>query len=838
MDRIAWRSLRARPGRTILTILGVALGVAVLFAGLATNVAIESSVDRTVHDLVGRADLRVAAFGETGLSRETIDTIAGTDGVAVAAPALERQTYLLTGPSAGLPAPVTIVGIDPTVEPLVHDLTLVAGVGLTGNDEPSALITQRLAAEDGLAVGSALTVQGAGGTGDYRVVGILAGDGPLVGTLGRTVVVPLRTAQAVFDEAGVSRVDIGLSDGTDPTTIAAALQDRLLVEPYVLSSPTDLAASLRSSTADFQAMTALIAAIALFTGAFLIFNTLSMTLAERARELGLLRAAGATRGQVTGYVLRQAFVLGVVGSVLGVILGSLLAAAMVAYVRTVGDVTLDGPNLPVSAFVAAFVVGVVVTLAAALEPARRAGRISPIEALKTRSEGPLARRARLGWLVVVFVAVAVAGLLVWPRGIGDGGVFRALIVYAILLIATLLLPLILRPLTSLAGRPFALLFRFEERLARGSLIRDRSRAILTIGPLAVGLAAVVALGAVGQNARASAGAWIADVIPGDVVATSIRPIPADEGIAAALAETPGVARVSPMATFALALNGSRIDGAAMSGADLAATGRLRFVAGDREAALAALDAGGAAVVPEALAARLGLALDQVLDVATADGTSLPLRIVGIAERTLPGHGGEAILVGWDDAIGQLGVAGADAFAIEFAADAPPTVREDLAAAAAASALEIVTLAQIRGTIDSELSRIFGLFDALAMVAVLVAALGIVNTLTMNVIERVREIGILRAAGMTRRQVWRSVVVEAGIVGVAGTLMGVATGLVIGLAMVVLAGGRVGVEGITAFVPWAIVAGAFVLGATVAMLAAAYPAHVASRISIIRAVQYE
>jgi len=816
----------------------VALGVAVLFAGLATNVAIESSVDRTVRDLVGRADLRVAAFGETGLSATTIEAIRGTPGVAVAAPALERQTYLLQGPTASLPAPVTVVGVDPALEPAVHDLTLASGSALVADDERSALITQRLAAQDGLALGSELTVQGAGPTAHYRVIGILAGDGPAVGTFGRTVVVPLLTAQAVFQQTGVSRVDLALAEGADAATVTAALGSRLLSQPYVLSSPADLAASLRSSTADFQAMTALIAAIALFTGAFLIFNTLSMTLVERVRELGLLRAAGATRGQVTGYVLRQAFLLGVVGSVLGVVLGALLAVAIVAYVRTVGDVTLDGPTLPVSAAVAAFLVGVIVTLAAALEPARRAGRIPPIEALKARSEGPSARRARLGWLVVVLVVVAAAGLLVWPRGIGDTGIPRALIVYTILLLATLLLPVVMRPLTRLAGSLFALPFRLEERLARGSLDRDRSRAILTIGPLAVGLAAVVALGAVGQNARASAGAWIADVIPGDVVATSIRPIPADEGVAATLAETPGVARVSPIATFDIAVAGTRTDGAAVSGADLAADGRLRLVAGDRTAALAALDAGGATIVPQALADRLGLDLGQVLDVSGADGTALPLKVVAIAERTLPGKGGEAMLVGWGDATGRLGVAGADAFAVRFASNAAPTVREDLATAATSLALSVVTLDQIQGAIDSELGRIFGLFDGLALVAVLVAALGIVNTLTMNVIERVREIGILRAAGMTRGQVWSSVVVEAGIVGLTGSLIGVGAGLAIGFAMIALAGGQAGAGGLEGLVPWAIVFAAVILGVAVAMLAAAYPAHVASRISIIRAVQYE
>ncbi|MEA2631308.1 MAG: putative transport system permease protein, partial [Chloroflexota bacterium] len=130
---------------------------------------------------------------------------------------------------------------------------------------------------------------------------------------------------------------------------------------------------------------------------------------------------------------------------------------------------------------------------------------------------------------------------------------------------------------------------------------------------------------------------------------------------------------------------------------------------------------------------------------------------------------------------------------------------------------------------------FGLFDALAAIAVLIAALGIVNTLTMNVIERVREIGILRAAGMTRTQVWRSVVVEAGVLGLAGAILGIALGLLVGALMVGLAGGR---YDIATGIPWSIVGLALVLGVVVAMLAAAYPARIASRLSIVRAVQYE
>ena len=838
LNRLAVRSLRARPLRATLSILGVALGVAVLFAGLATNAGVEASVRSTVHDLVGRADLRVAAFGETGLSPETVAAIAGTPGVAVAAPALEQRTYLGADLAAGdaLPPPVAVLGIDPTVDGQLHDLALVDGSPLRDRAEHSALITERLAAQDGLAVGSPLTMQGAGDAITYRVVGIIRGDGPLTGAFGRTVVVPLATAQQVFGETGVTRVDIGLTDAANATAVSALLESRLKTQPYVLSSPQDLAAALRSSTTDFQATTALIAAIALFAGAFLIFNTLSMTVVERIREVGLLRAAGAGRGQVMSFMLTQALALGVIGSLIGLVLGFLLAIGMVAFVRTVGSVTLENPAVPLDAALIALLVGVGVTLAAALEPARRASRIQPVEALRARLDLPAARNARLRWLAAVFVVVALVGVVILPRAGTTAGVVMALAIYAVLLVATLLIPFVLPAIARIAGAPFALVLRFEERLARSSVVRDRSRTALTLGGLTIGLAMIVALGGVGQHARAAAAGWIADVIPGELVLTSIRPISEDEGVEADLtADVPGVARISPIATFDVALDGTRTDAAAVVGSDMADDGRLKFIAGDRNAALAALDDGGATVIPESLASRLGLTVDQILRVPTADGGLLDLRVAGIVERSIPGRSGESMLVGWSDATTSLGVAGADVFALRFAPGAPASAQDALRSSATQLALEVVPLDRIEGAISDALGRIFGLFDALAAVAVLIAALGIVNTLTMNVVERVREIGILRAAGMTRDQVWRSVVVEAGVLGLAGALLGIVLGLVVGGLMVILAGGRLDVA---SGMPWPIIGLALVLGVVVAMLAAAYPARLASRLSIVRAVQYE
>ncbi len=834
LTRLACRSLRARPLRTLLSALGVALGVAVLFAGLATNAAIESSVESTVGDLVGRSQLRVAAFGDAGLSPATQRTIAETPGVRITAPAIQLRTYLGPDIEAGetLPPPVTVVGVDPAAEAQLHQLHIITGSMLRERTEPSAMITEQLADEDGLTLGSPLTMQGSGDRQTFRVIAILAGDGPVNGLYGRIVVVPLQVAQGIFEVPAVHRVDVGLEEDADPIAVAAALEDRLRLEPYVLSTPGEIAAALRGSTSEFQATTSLIAAIALFAGAFLAFNTLSMTVVEQVRSVGLLRAAGASRRQVTGFMLTQAAVLGAFGSLVGVGLGALLAVGMVTYVRTVGSVTLERPPIPPDAMVIAFLVGLGVTIAAALEPARRAGRIQPVEALKANLDMPAARRARLRWLAGVFVVVSLVGLLVAPRG---AGVIQLLVVYAILLAGTLLIPVVLPAVARLAGIPFAVLLRLEERLARGSVTRDPGRTALTLGALTIGLGMIVALGGVGQHARAAAGAWIADVLPGELLLTSIRPVAADEGIEAEiLAAVPSIARISPIATFDIAVDGVRADAAAVVGADLAADGRLQFTAGDRGAALAAIDAGGATIVPAGLAARMGLDLGQVLTVPTATGQALDLRVAGVVERSIPGASGEALLVGWSDAT-TLGVGGADAFAVRFAPEAPAGARETLRDIATTHALDFVTLDRIQGAVDDALGRIFGLFDALAAVAVVIAALGIVNTLTMNVVERVREIGILRAAGMTRRQVWRSVVVEAGILGLAGAILGTVLGLIVGAVMVMLPGGRLDVA---AGIPWQVVGLTVVLGVSVAMLAAAYPARLAARLPIVQAVQFE
>jgi putative ABC transport system permease protein len=286
--------------------------------------------------------------------------------------------------------------------------------------------------------------------------------------------------------------------------------------------------------------------------------------------------------------------------------------------------------------------------------------------------------------------------------------------------------------------------------------------------------------------------------------------------------------------FEVARNGVRIDAAAVHGADLLDDGRLRFIAGDRGAALNALDAGGAAVIPQAVAGRTGLGVGSTMTLAVGNGQVIDLRVAGIAARTIPGKAGEAVLLGWNDATSIFGVAGADVFAVRYAPGRQVDAQPILERTARELALEPNPVGQIAGAVDDALGRVFGLFDALALVAVIVAALGIVNTLTVSVLERVRELGVLRAAGMTTRQVRRTVVVEAGILGIVGAILGIVTGLVAAGLLIVLAGGGPLIPD----PPWASIAIAASLGIGISMAAAWYPARLASRLAIVAAVQHE
>lgn len=838
LNALARRSLFSRPLRTGLTILGIGLGIGVLEAALLLEAGMGTAVQRAVDGTMGRAELRVAAVAEAGLSGATLDALRGTPGVVAVSPELERRTYPAPalGSASSLPRAVTVLGVDAAADAAVHDRPLQAGSPIASGATDAALVSAELARDDGLAVGGSVTLNGSGGSAPatFRIVGVLATGTVTSDPAGRLVIVPLAAAQGVFATSGVDRADLLLADGTTPEAATTALEQRLHAEPYTVASSADLVASLGGATSGLRTAIAMLAAVALFGGAFLTFNTVAMTVAERARDIGLLRAAGMTRRQVVTMILISSVHLGVAGVVAGLVAGVALDALATAALSAAGLAARPELELTAGPMALGAVLGLAVVAAAAFEPALRASQIPPVEALAARLDQDALVRTRLGWLPAVLAVVGVAGLALWPGALSSAaGLVRPLGLYAFLVVLALLVPLV----TGVVSRVLALLFRpllpVEARLTRGLASRDRNRTSLTVAALAGSLAVLVATGGVAATARQAGTSWLAEVIPGDELLSSVRPIAFDEPIVGDLRAAAGVARLSPIGRFSIAAAGTRVDAAAVVGADLAADGRLVLVSGDRAAALAAIDAGGAVIVPQSVADRMGLTVGATLTAITAAG-AVPLRVAGIAARTIPGQAAESVLVGWADATSRLGALGADALAVRFAPSATPADRATLNALAVGAALQPQSLDEIAGTIGGTIDLLAGLFAAFALVALLVAGLAIVNTTAMNVAGRRRELALLRAAGLTSSQAWRLVVLDAAILGLDGAILGVIGGLAAAGLLAAWGSGPVG----SFAIPWLEAGLAAVVGVSLAVLAAAYPARVAARAPVVAALGLE
>ena len=857
---LGWRALRRRPLRTALTILGIAIGVGLVFGTLSVDGAASSGAAGYAGQLSGRADLVVRAFGEGTLSAGTLSAVADTPGVLETSPQVRRPTFVTgsaqeAGSSFG---PVTLVGVDPAVDRALHGETLAGGAFLAAGDAAGVLVAQTWASSNRLGVGSRISLVGGGGQRTFTVRGLLAPSGPALADGGRVLFVTIDAARALFavPPGEADLVEVRVDPAVGVAVVETRLETRLTSQPYVLSTASDDAAALSGATRDVGSALLLVAAIVLFVGALLVSDALGMSVAERTREVGLLRSAGATRGQVHRMVLAEALWLGAGGTLFGILLGGVFAVGLAPVVASITGAPVAGIAIDPTALVVSCLVGVLVTLASALEPARRAGRVSPVEALRRgRPFSPPAsgaRRAAVAAAVAALVGVAVLAGGGWAGAVattGTGGqasspllaallpgAAAALGAFLLLLVTGLASPLVLRAaggIFVLAAVPVRRTLGAELRLARGALAHEPGRIAITFAALTVGLGLVVAVSGVADGTRRAGEAWISDVAPVDEAVVAISPVPDD--FAKDMAAVPGVASVTPVRLFDVAIAGRRASAVAVDPVAYAALGALTVEGGSRDAAFAALRAGGAALVPRSVADRFGLRPGDQLEVRTAQGDAR-LSVAAVVAHSLPGSAGESVVVSQADAARSLGIAGASMFLVRAAPGAAPGFADRLSAVADRYAMSVVAPSAVGGAVGGALDRTFGLLDLLALAAVIVAALCIVDVLAMDVGQRIGELGLLRATGLTRRQAWRSVVLEAGILGLAGGILGSVLGVV--ASVLVLVGG--GTDGIRSALdlPWGAVALALVLGLGGSVLAAAYPARLASRVEIARALRAE
>lgn len=855
------RNLRIRWVRTILTALGIIAGVAAMVAVNATNASTLNSIDRFFDEAAGRSDLLVeSAVAGEGFDEGLWSTVQRFPGVVTAAPSVlgitvpadEAEDWQQQFGAGGAILPGTnfwLMGRDPVVDIAVHDYKLVDGRLLQpGETAYNMLLVDEYADDKGAEVGEDFTIMTPGsGPVALRVVGLIAKEGIGVTNEGVIGIVPLNVAQALFDQAGqLSQIDLVVADAiaADDEALKALNEQiaRRIGDDYAVKYPASRGEVVANTLQNYQLGLNFFSVVTLFVGSFLIYNAFAMTVVERTREIGMQRAIGMTRGQIILGVLLEAGILGAVGAFVGIWGGLLLARGLVVFMSSFTGQTIEQVSATPETMLRAFAVGVTVTIIAALAPAWQASRISPLQALRIQGSvdesrwlytglkfGPLTVVAALLVLYYVPFRQEIAFL------VGSNSIF------VLLLGATLCIPIFTGLIERLI-RPFIIsIFGNEGRLGSSNINRARGRTTLTVAALMVGISMVVGINGMTQSFEGDIQDWIDTALGGDLFVRSPLNIqPEIEARLLALPEITAVTKSRFAASQMLTPEGDDVFSlfVAIDPTTYLSVRGLRIQEGPGEAeAIRQLAAGDTILVSANVANRFNLNVNDIVLLDTKRGQR-PFRIAAIV---IDFGGGEqtAVTGSWQDLRRYFGINDISTIAVKLQ---PGTSLEAITDkieddVGASQNLAVESKAEFEQKIRDLSAQAFGLFDVLGLIGLVVAALGVINTMLMNVLERTRELGSLRSLGMTRPQVRRLILAEAAAIGFMGAIFGVAFGAVLSDVFIV------GLRAIGGFVlnsqlPYGAMIYSFGLAFVVAIVAAFYPAYRASVINIITAIKHE
>lgn len=844
MIRAAFRNIFAHKLRLGLTVLTVALGIGFIAGTNIFTDSLRSSFEALVAQ--PRSDILVTprtqlddpeqtqtaiSGGELTLDESLIPALNAVPGVLDVGGRIVTEGAYVLGPDGkplgpnGPPARISTWVADPQVKPI----TLVSGVWPEGPNEVALL--EGTAASGGYVIGDTIPITTpTQGTITPTLVGTVART--LSGGLGGTLVVQdLQTAQQYFNLPGaVNQFTIMLEPNAIPADV---VRDLALVLPELVTIRTSEQLADETATRIEEGFTFLntflmaFGFLSLFVAAFLIFNTFAMLVAQRTRELALLRAIGATRRQVFSSVLIEATAIGVLAAVIGLLGGIGLAAGLRALVDRFTGALPAGPLvITAGTVVLAASVGIIVTLIASLAPARRAAFIPPLAAMRQDAQLPERSLRTLTIIGTGFVLLAIP--LAWialstndatdvaATWLGFSGLAGLLGVLA-------LTPVLARPLIGAIGRP--LRSRTVGQLAVENARRNPRRTAATTSALAVGLALMTAVTVIGTSARVSVGDVVDRTIGADfiVIGSGFRPM--DPTVYEQLKDAPNTQVVTFVRNVPAEVGNERVIVTGVEADVVSDVVDVQMASGS----IANLALGNA-IIDADIAESLGVSDGDVVSMALVNGEA-DVRIVGVFEPI-------GFLQGFIVTMPTLMSFGAlerDTAVYIRAADGQnldglrATLQERLIDFPAA---QIQDQADIKREINQQFDVLFGFVYALLALSILVAFLGIVNTLSLSVAERFREIGLLRAVGATRQQIRSMITWESLLIAFVGTLTGLLIGLLYGtLFQRVLSTEGIGILSIP--VPALILF--VVFGVLGGLLASLWPAWRASRMSILQAV---
>jgi putative ABC transport system permease protein len=839
MRNVTIKGLLAHKLRLALTSLAIVLGVTFISGSFVLTDTLHSLFDGLVGNIYQKIDFQVRGVAQfptsdaadavrNPLAEPLLGTVRHVAGVEAAygevsgyAQFLSRQgTPIVNGSAATL-------GLEFDPDQQISELRLVQGKPPTGPDE--VVMDAGTASKYHFAVGQTVRVLSASSAPRAFTISGIARFGNVNNLAGVTFAAwALPTAQQVMGDVGqLDDINVVTTPGANKAEVQAAIARVLPKGAEVVTGQTvvnEEESSINQALSFFSTALLVFAFISLFVGAFTIFNTFSITVGQRTRELALLRVVGASRRQVFRSVLGEAAIVGAVSSAVGVGLGVLAALGLEALLRGFGYTLPTGPIVfEARTVVVGLAVGIGVTVISAVSPARRAVRVPPVAAITDRQGGTevsARRRATRGGAVfgagAVLLAIGLSAPVVALVGLGALGIFVG---------TSMVAPALARPLASAIGRPVARLTGMPGRLGRENSMRSPRRTAQTASALMVGIALVSAMSVFGASISSSATASVDGAIKADLLVTGTGSGSGSfsNSLAEKIATLPGVSAslIAYGGQFEVRQSIETLKGVSTQG--LSQTVNLHLISGST----GALNEGDL-LLDSSTAKSDHLSVGDNVPVKFALTGASTMRIGGIYKaNALIG----SYLVGQAFDLSHYSQPLPGAVLLETGGgNASQKVQNEVEHVLAPyPTVQVQTRAQFEASAISGVNQLLGLVYALLALAVFIALIGIVNTLMLSVFERTREIGLLRAVGMKRRQIRTMVRSESVIISVFGAVIGIVVGTGLGLALVSalkLSNSSVPVPSLVVFL---------FLSALLGLVAATWPARRAAKLDVLAAI---
>jgi putative ABC transport system permease protein len=840
MRKVTLRGLLAHKLRLALTALAIVLGVTFISGTFVLTDTLNSTFSTLFTSVYSKIDFQVRGVAQFGsgsgatrnpLPESLLARVQSVPGVGGTYGEVEGYAQFIAHDGKPISSTVGMLGVGFDTNPRISSLHLIAGNPPTaGND---VVMDAATAKSYDFSVGQQVRILGGGlkSAQTFTITGI-AQFGTADNLAGATLAAfALPTAQRVVGETGLfDFIDVIAKPGADKAAVQRSIAQALPSDAEVVTAQTlinEEQTTVSQALSFFNTALLIFALISLFVGAFTIYNTFSIIVGQRTRELALLRVVGASRGQVLRSVLTEAAIVGFVSSAIGVGLGVAAAIGLEALLSGFGTSLPTGPLTfePRTAIVG-LAVGTLVTLVSAIGPARNAIRIPPVAALTDRAAdgtGAVPTRRRLiSGAALTLVGVLLLGLGLSKPVVALVGVGAVCIFIGVAVLA----PAIARPLSSLLGRPLAALLGPPGQLGRENSMRSPRRTAQTASALMVGLALVSAIAVFGASLSESATSSVDQAIRADLLISVNGSGQLSDSLPAAVATVPGVTATSTVYRNQFEFKSALATLTGVTTQNLDDTVILRMTAGS-----SSVLGQGELLIDSTTATKDHLSVGDVVPIRFAYTGPTTIRIGGIYQS---------------NALIQSYLVSSAYFLDHFRQPHPGAILArtkgssgvDTAVSNALAPygnVQVQTRSQFEQAQVSSVNQLLGLVYALLALAVLIALVGIVNTLMLSVLERTREIGLLRAVGMRRPQVRAMIRSESVILATFGALIGIVIGTLLGLALV----SSLRQQGITeTSVPWVRLVEFLVLAALLGLVAASWPARRAARLDVLAAIAAE